>query len=202
VLVAEDPTPRLLTGSIRCVTDDELVLLARQGDTAAFDQLVVRHQVAVYRAAMAALRNTDEAEEAAQDAFVRAWSHLRQFRGEASFKTWLLRIVWRRAVSRRRRLLGWWRRSSSVEEVAAIAVAHERADEQMRDSDLRGHIARAIDGLTPKLRDAFLLASSGDYKYDEIAAMLSIAEGTLKWRVSEARRRVKRRLSELGYVHA
>lgn len=74
MLVAEDPTPRVLTGSIRCVTDDELVLLARQGDTAAFDQLVVRHQVAVYRAAMAALRNTDEAEEAAQDAFVRAWS--------------------------------------------------------------------------------------------------------------------------------
>jgi RNA polymerase sigma-70 factor (ECF subfamily) len=64
------------------VTDEELVLLARQGDTSAFDQLVVRYQSAVYRAALAALRVPEDAEDAAQEAFVRAWSTLKRFRGE------------------------------------------------------------------------------------------------------------------------
>lgn len=72
MLVAVDPTPRSIRGSIGRVTDDELVSLARQGDSGAFDQLVVRHQVAVFRVAMAALRNAEEAEEGAQDVFVRA----------------------------------------------------------------------------------------------------------------------------------
>jgi RNA polymerase sigma-70 factor (ECF subfamily) len=56
------------------VTDDELVRLARAGDVDAFDQLVIRHQAAVFRAALAALRVREEAEEAAQDALVRAWN--------------------------------------------------------------------------------------------------------------------------------
>jgi RNA polymerase sigma-70 factor (ECF subfamily) len=64
------------------VTDEELVLLARQGDTSAFDQLMVRHQAAVYRSALAALRVPEGAEDAAQEAFVRAWSTLKRFRGE------------------------------------------------------------------------------------------------------------------------
>ena len=71
-MVVADPTRLLVEGSIRCVTDEELVLLARQGDTGAFDQLVVRHQAAVYRAALAALRLPQDAEDVAQDAFVRA----------------------------------------------------------------------------------------------------------------------------------
>lgn len=82
-----DPTALVAHGSISRVTDEELVALARQGDTAAFDALVVRHQAAVYRAALAALRVHEDAEEAAQDAFIRAWSMLSRFRGEASFKT-------------------------------------------------------------------------------------------------------------------
>ena len=72
------------------MTDEELVLLAQQGDTHAFDQLVSRHQAAVYRAALAAFRVPEDAEEVAQDALVRAWAHLARFRGAASFRTWVL----------------------------------------------------------------------------------------------------------------
>ena len=56
--------------------------------------------------------------------------------------------------------------------------------------------------LTPKLRDALLLAQSGEYQYDEIARMLDIPVGTVKWRISEARRKVRERLADLGYVDA
>src|SRR5215211_5322163 len=89
-----DPTIAGVGRSIERVTDEELVLLARQGDPDAFDQLVARHQTAVYRAALAALRVREDAEEVAQDAFVRAWKSLGRFRGDSAFRTWILRITW------------------------------------------------------------------------------------------------------------
>ncbi len=197
-----DPTGQGVSGSISRVTDDELVVLARQGDTAAFDALVVRHQAAVYRAALAALRVPEDAEEAAQDAFIRAWSMLSRFRGDASFKTWLLTIAWNRAMTRRRRLADWLRRALPLDQATSVATRQPRADEAVSETELRAHIAAAIEALTPKLRDAFLLAQSGEYSYDEIAGMLKIPGGTLKWRVAEARRKVRSRLAALGYVDA
>ena len=67
------------------------------------------------------------------------------------------------------------------------------------DLRLRQEIERAIKELPSKLRDCLLLAATGDYRYDEIAAMLKMPVGTIKWRVSEARRTVKARLRERGY---
>ena len=197
-------TPNLqrVVGSIDPVTDDELVLLARQGDTHAFDQLVDRHQAAVYRAALAAMRVPEDAEEVAQDAFVRAWAHLPRFRGDATFRTWVLRIAWNRAMSRRRSVFAWLRRSVPLNESTVADVASETADARMRERDLRAQIARAIEALSPKLRDALLLAQSGEYTHDEIGTMLKIPVGTVKWRVSEARRRVRQRLAAMGYVDA
>ena len=196
------PTGTRSRGSIESVTDEELVLLARQGETSAFDQLVVRHQAAVYRAALAALRVPEDAEDVAQEAFVKAWSTLRRFRGEASFKTWLLTIAWNRAINRRRMRMSWWRRAAPLSGTPVLVASGDAPDEQVRSGELRVHIARAIEALTPKLRDALLLAQSGAYAYHEIAAMLKIPEGTVKWRVSEARRKVRQRLAQLGYVDA
>jgi RNA polymerase sigma-70 factor, ECF subfamily len=182
------------------VTDEELVALARHGDANAFDQLVGRHQAAVYRATLAALRLPEDAEEATQDAFVRAWTHLERFRGESSFRTWLLTIAWNRALSRRRSVQSWSRRKAPVEEtlVQGDWSAHDIA----HGAELKTHAARAIDALSPKLRDALMLAASGAYSYEEIGVMLGIPIGTVKWRVSEARRKVKMDLSSLGYLDA
>jgi RNA polymerase sigma-70 factor (ECF subfamily) len=177
------------------VTDDELVARAREGDAGAFDQLVARHQAAAYRAALAALRNAEDAEDATQDALLRAWRRLPAFRGEAAFRTWLLAIVWNCALSRRRSVMRWWARRAPLEQAAAVAAVVER------NGDLRTHIVAAIEALTPKLRDALLLAQSGDYDYETMAAILGIPVGTVKWRVSEARRKVRARLAALD-VHA
>jgi len=68
------------------------------------------------------------------------------------------------------------------------------------DRDLRRQIHGAIDALTPKLRDTLLLAQSGDYSYEEIGAIVGAPVGTIKWRVSEARRIVRRQLREQGYA--
>jgi RNA polymerase sigma-70 factor (ECF subfamily) len=181
------------------VNDEELVLLARQGDTHAFDQLIERHQVAVYRAALAALGTREEAEEVAQDAFVRAYLHLNRFRGESSFKTWLLRIAWRRALTRRRSLMRWVRQRVAIDATSELPATTAGPERQMLDADLHRRVRRLIAELPPKLRDAFLLAQSGEYSYDDIAAMLETPVGTLKWRISDARRRLRAQLTALGY---
>jgi RNA polymerase sigma-70 factor (ECF subfamily) len=207
--------------STSCVTDAELVARARTGDHAAFGDLVDRHRTAVYRAALTALRSHAEAEDAAQDAFVLAWRRLGSFRGDASFKTWLLTIAWHQAINRRRGLMGRWRRMISFEDVtvrrettyaeAVGVVAASDAgsgfgrimgatpEQLMADHELGRDIERGIRALSPKLRDTLLLAQSGEYSYEEIATMLKAPLGTIKWRVSKARRTVKKFLGERGY---
>jgi len=191
-----------------CVTDADLVTRARQGDSAAFGELVDRHRVAVYRAALAALGSHAEAEDAAQEAFLLAYRRLSTFRGDASFKTWLLTIAWHQAINRRRSLRRVWQRM--VEPRAQ--EEHEAAMESVADggstpetlvthTELRRAVRDAIRRLSPALRDTLLLAQSGEHSYDDIGAMLNAPVGTIKWRVSEARRKVRQQLREHGHVH-
>ena len=193
--------------SISCVTDAELVERARQGDPDAFGELVDRHRSGVYRAALSALGSPADAEDAAQDAFLTAYRSLSRFRGEASFRTWLLTIAWNQAINRRRKLSPWWRliarpnpdATHDLGDDVEVPSGERSPEEMLCDLRLRQDIERAIDRLPPKLRDCLLLAAAGDYKYEEIAAMLKTPVGTIKWRVSEARRTVKAWLRERGY---
>ncbi|HSF99565.1 MAG TPA: RNA polymerase sigma factor [Vicinamibacterales bacterium] len=180
--------------------DQRLVEAARAGDREAFDQLVTLHGRAVYRTALAALCNPDEAEEAAQDAFVVAWQRLRGFRRESAFRTWLLTIAWRKALDRRRKWTRRWAR------VAQAADAGPDPVDLLRDlspdpeqhavaADLLRHARLEIDRLSPKLRDTLLLAATGTHSYDDIGELLAIPVGTVKWRVAEARRLLGERLS-------
>jgi RNA polymerase sigma-70 factor, ECF subfamily len=194
--------------SSSCVSDDDLVARARQGDPAAFGALVDRHRSAVYRAALAALGSHAEAEDAAQEAFLLAYRRLTGFRGDASFKTWLLTIVWHQAINRRRsmtRLLRQIVQPAQDEDQQSTLEQLPAREESPEDAAARGQLHRAIRGairsLPPKLRDALLLAQSGDYSYAEIGAMLDVPVGTIKWRVSEARKLAKARLQERGYDH-
>ncbi|HTV01476.1 MAG TPA: sigma factor, partial [Luteitalea sp.] len=84
------------------MTDEELVGRARDGVSDAWAELVHRHHAAVFRTAHAALTTADDAADAAQEAWVAAWRHLDEFRGQSSVRTWLLTIAWRKALDRRR----------------------------------------------------------------------------------------------------
>ena len=183
------------------MSDAELVARARRGDTAAFGELVDRHRAAVYRAAHAALGSAGEAEDVAQEAFLAAYRRMATYRGEASFKTWLLTITWRRALSRRRRLASLWRRFVSGEppESPPPDVTPRTQEQALIDAEMAAHVQRLVRALPARLRDPLLLCASGEHTYHEIASVLGIPEGTLKWRVAEARRRLKQRLTALGY---
>lgn len=188
--------------------DEALVRRAKGGDAEAFGELVERHRRAVFRAALAAVRSPADADEVAQEAFVTAFQKLSGFRGEATFKTWLLSITWRKAIDRRKGVTRWMQRLAGpaahdrdeedpIERVPAGGWTQEDA---VLTSDLQRRLKPLIAALPKKLRDALLLAGSGEYSYEEISQMLEIPVGTLKWRVSEARRVLKQKMAGLGYT--
>lgn len=175
-----------------------LVTAAREGDREAFGALVSIHERVVVRTALAALGSREDAEDAAQDAFVTAWQKLEGFRGDSSFKTWLLTIAWRKALDRRRSRRLWWsRQGSSWDEPAPLEefAGSEPSPEHIAVSrDLADRARAEISRLSPKLRDALLLAVTGEHRYEDIATLLSIPTGTVKWRVAEARKQLNSRL--------
>jgi RNA polymerase sigma-70 factor, ECF subfamily len=180
------------------VSDAELVQRARDGDAAAFGHLVERHRASVYRAALAALRSPTEAEDAAQDAFLLAYQRLGSFRGEASFKTWLVSIAWRQALTRRRRLVAAVRRFWPQDEVAEPASPEASPERAALDTERATAVARLVRALPARLREPLLLFATGDHSYEDMALILGVPSGTLKGRVAEARRRLIQRMDGMG----
>jgi RNA polymerase sigma-70 factor (ECF subfamily) len=182
------------------VTDGELVELARAGNTAAFGELVTRHQSAVYRATLAALGSPSEAEDVAQEAFVLAFRKLNGFRHESSVRTWMVAIGWRLALSRRRGPLRRLRQMLSTDSgtEAWVPSRAPSPETQVVDANLLDHVRGLIQRLSPKLRDALLLSTGSEMSSEEIAAILKIPPGTLRWRVLEARRQLRQQLQRQG----
>jgi RNA polymerase sigma-70 factor, ECF subfamily len=188
--------------------DLELVRRAQAGDVDAFGDLVERNRRAVFRAALAAVGSATEADDVAQEAFVTAFQKLSGFRGEASFKTWLLSITWRKAIDRRKSVTRWMQRlvspgqGQSGEEwdpMRGIEAGGQSPEDELLTADLQQRLRPLIASLPRKLRDTLLLAGSGDHSYEEIGQMLRIPTGTVKWRVSEARKVLKQKMAAMGY---
>lgn len=181
------------------VSDAELIELARNGDRAAFGTLVERYQQVVVRAALAALRSREDAEEVAQDALLLAYRKLDSFRGESSFKTWLLTITWNRAMDRRRRLGERFARFIRREDDREIEVASGAPSREttMIAAETRLEVRRVLRTLPARYRDALLLSVSGDHTFEEIGRLLGVPTGTAKWRAMEGRRLLKKKLMGL-----
>ena len=179
-----------------------LVALARTGDRAAFGRLLEDHLTAARRVALAAVGQPMDADEAVQEASVAAWTRLDALHDPAAFRGWFMRIVWRKAIDRRRSARTWLERfgvSASDDAPMEFATADPSPDSLLLSRELETAIAHIVRALPRKLRDPFLLAASGDHRYEEIATLLGIPIGTVKWRISEARRLIRMKLDRLGY---
>ena len=186
--------------------DLELVRRAQAGEVEAFGELVERNRSSVYRAVYAALGSTVEADDVAQDAFIGAFQKLASFRGEATFRTWMLAIAWRKALTRRRSIARLVRmtitRHPATEDEGLVmisATSSASQEDQLLTGELHRLLRRLIQTLPAKLRDPLLLAGSGEFSYTQMGAMLGTAPGTVKWRVSEAKRLLRAKLEALGY---
>ena len=205
--LAELTLPMLaITATDEPAADPELVrlvTLARTGDRAAFGGLIERHLTAARRVALAAVGQASDADEAVQEAAVAAWRRLDALKDPNAFRGWFLRIVWRKAIDRRRSLRSWFDRfsSSTSDEAGPIEFAAPGAtpDELLISRELAMAIAQVVRSLPRKLRDPFLLAASGDHRYEDIATMLGMPLGTVKWRIAEARRVIRLKLDRMGH---
>jgi RNA polymerase sigma-70 factor (ECF subfamily) len=185
------------------LSDLELVRQAQAGDSDAFGELVERNRRAVFRAALAAVGNSAEADDVAQETFVTAYRKLSGFRAESAFRTWLLSIAWRKAIDRRKGLTRWLRLAGnrpefgddSVDVFDRVASPARPHDEALAAADLHRTVKKMIGTLPRKLRDPLLLVGSGDYTYEQIGVMLGAPVGTVKWRVSEARRILREKMA-------
>jgi RNA polymerase sigma factor (sigma-70 family) len=179
-----------------------LVALARTGDRAAFSRLIEDHLTAARRVALAAVGQPMDADEAVQEASVAAWTRLDALQEPAAFRGWFMRIVWRKALDRRRSLRSWLDRFGTPASDARpmeFPASEPTPDAQLISRELARAIAQVVKALPRKLRDPFLLAASGDHRYEDIAIMLGIPIGTVKWRISEARRMIRMKLDRLGH---
>jgi RNA polymerase sigma-70 factor, ECF subfamily len=167
--------------------DDDGRLVARflQGEESAFDELVLRHRLRVYRLAYRLLGNHSEADDVSQEAFLRAYRGLPGFRGEATFRTWITRIVLNLAQRARHARLA----TVSIEE-SAVQGGHAAA----QDAVLKHEVRSAVSGLPPRQRQVLVLKVYEGMKFVEIAQAADMSVGTAKATFFQAVRNLRARL--------
>jgi RNA polymerase sigma-70 factor (ECF subfamily) len=183
---------------------------AREGDREAFGRLVRRHQRRVYAATLHILGNHSDADDATQEAFVRAFRGLPSFDGRADFFTWLYRI----AVNTALNTLRGGKRGAALTQRGSTEAAHvggrpealgQDAHDPSRQTQQSAEVHRvlgAISELSPTLRVTLVLATIEELPHKQIAEILEIPEGTVAWRVNEARRLLRQRLGLVEPVAA
>ena len=176
---------------------------ARQGDRDAFGRLVKRHQRRVYAAALHILGNHSDADDATQEAFVRAYRGLSTFDGRADFFTWLYRITVNTALN----ALRSDKRGAALHQRGNVEALHvggrpealgriERdPEEQAQTTGEVARVLQAVASLSASLRVTLVLATVEELPHKQIAEILEIPEGTVAWRVNEARRLLKQKLA-------
>jgi RNA polymerase sigma-70 factor, ECF subfamily len=165
---------------------------ARAGDELAYRWLLARYRQRAVRLAAHVLRRPGEAEDVAQEAFIRAFSRLRDFRGEGCFFSWLARIVVRLCLDRRR--CARWHTELSSDTCPAGKWFVSGAE--TGEVDLRLVVERLLDSLSPPMRAALVLRELEGLEYEEIAQALRIPVGTVRSRLNAARAQFRRRWEE------
>jgi RNA polymerase sigma-70 factor (ECF subfamily) len=184
------PGPEVSPSNPRVDTQREaeaaLLERCRAGDTRAFEALVEGHQDRAYALALRIVRSGPDAEEVAQDAFVKAWLSIREFRGESGFGTWLHRIVVRRALDRAESLRARGAREERLDSDREVGTGAAASEPQPSASRSPG-IERLMDTLSPLQRAALTLHYYEDRSVSEIALLLDLPEGTVKTHMNRGR---------------
>jgi RNA polymerase sigma-70 factor (ECF subfamily) len=188
--------------------EKELVRRAQNDDPWAIEQLVLRYQKKVYQIAFKMLDGDEqEAQDRTQDAFLKAFRKIKQFKGEASFYTWLYRIVVNTCLDARRRRRRWkeiffpWRLERHIEETATASL--EEYPDTNKNSNplstvskrqLENDVKQAMNTLSERQRSIFQLKIFHEMSIPEIAQMMSLAEGTVKTHLFRATQVIRKKL--------
>jgi RNA polymerase sigma-70 factor (ECF subfamily) len=179
------------------LNDLELVERAKQGDQVAFRRLYDANVDRIYRLTYRMAGSEELARDFTQEAFLRAWQRLEQFRGEAAFSTWLHSIAVSVSLNGIRKADRHRKRERSLEDAAHLARTKVPVEAEVRDR-LKG----AVDALPEMYRTVFLMHDLEGYSHGEIAQTLGVAEGTSKARLFRARARLRASLGDAMQEYA
>jgi RNA polymerase sigma-70 factor, ECF subfamily len=171
------------SSALAALDDATLVVRAREGDVTAFESLVQRYQVPVYRIAVRILPGTCSAADTVQDAFVTAWRRLCDVRAEQAFAAWLYRITVTRALSTLRSV----RPYASLDELAAVSDHFPGPEEYALADGLAAALRCALNNLTREQRACWVLTELEGMSYAEVAAVLHTTPGAVRGRLHRAR---------------
>ena len=189
--------------------EEELALIARiiAGDRQAFEPLVLENQGRVYSMALRMMGNEADAADAAQEAFIKAYSALESFRGESRFSSWLYKLTGNVCIdllrSRRRgQVVSLQDLSMEEEENQEYQIPDDRfrPETELERRELRRAVGAALAQLPEDYRQILTLRELGGLSYEELAARLHLESGTVKSRLSRARRRLCDILSREGNI--
>ena len=183
--------------------DPKLVKAAQQGDMAAFEELVARHRDKIYARALSMMRNEEEAIDLSQEAWVKGWQRLRQFQGEASFGTWMTRIVINLCLDQLRKhkrqrtesIEAMDEESGGVERHMPVLTINPTAG--LERSELRRRIDKAMSQLSYEHRTVLILHEFEEMEYKQIAETMNCSIGTVMSRLFYARRKLATLLADL-----
>ena len=190
------PTMKLLHDS-RAERDHVQQIIS--GDVRAFRDLVRQYYSLAYGLSYKVLNDASDAEEITQDTFVKIHQALDSFRGDASLKTWIMRIVMRLSLNRRRdRSRSSWRRLGlhQGDDVDGSIPTAQTPEAQYISHETHTQVRHLIDQLPEALRQVLILNSFDDLSYDEIAQILDVPIGTVSSRLHSARKKLLHQLRE------
>ncbi|MCH8055650.1 MAG: sigma-70 family RNA polymerase sigma factor [Deltaproteobacteria bacterium] len=181
--------------------DDKLVALAQKGEREAFEVLVERYKQKAYRIAYDFTRDREEAKDLSQEAFLRAFTHLKGFDMQASFYTWFYRILVNLCLDYRRRRgrISWESLDEKAEKAAErsdTAAAASSPDQEAMAKEISRRVGVALEALPPKQRTAFILRNHQGLSILEMAKVMQAAEGTVKVHLHRAVAALRQSLAE------
>jgi RNA polymerase sigma-70 factor (ECF subfamily) len=179
-------------------SDAEIIQQVLAGNTALFELLMRRYNERIYRAARSIVRDEQEAEDVMQQAYVNAFTHLRQFNGSAQFSTWLTRIAINEALARVRRRGRYEALDDDLSNVEPFMSTNPvpNPERQAFVGELRGLLEWAIDTLPDGMREVFVLRDVEGLSTAEVAESLDVSEDVVKTRLSRGRAALRRALLE------
>jgi RNA polymerase sigma-70 factor, ECF subfamily len=175
---------------VQDIDDLNFIKRFKDGDASAFGEIVLKYQDRIYNLCRHMLGNAHDAEDAAQDAFLKAYQALPKFQPEASLYTWLYRIATNTCIDYKRKPVfeSLFRSTADGEELAHDRASDEPSPERLYQSkQLDQALREGLGKLSSKLRAIIVLKEIEELSYEEIAEALDISMGTVKSRISRAR---------------
>lgn len=172
--------------------DCEIIRLCLDGEIDAFEELVNRYQRLVYSVALNYLKDADLAEDAAQESFIKAYTHLRSYNPEYKFSTWIGKIAYNTCID----ILRKKRELTPLDEAAEVADKTDTPEEAAISNERKKKLEELINALETKYRQPLMLYHMTGLKYEEIAEFLKVPVSIVKNRLFRARKMLKEAFKE------